>query len=91
MGSGPGSHPASLQSYGSGQGLPFGLMAIFSGHVGDLQTIPYCVKDAQVTAMYLNGADRALKGGLLQGLYCCCSDSVVCGQSFGHASGPGHP
>ena len=68
-----------------------GLMPIISGHVGNLQTIPYWVQDVQVTAVYLNRAHRAFKGSLLHGSHHHYSDLVVCVQSIKHTSGPGHP
>ena len=45
----------------------------------------------QVADVCFNGAAGTLEGGLLQGSYCHCSDSVVCAQSVRHTSGPKHP
>ena len=68
-----------------------GLLPVTGGHTGDLQTVLYQVGDMQVTAVHFNGTYRALKGGLLHNLYCCCSDLVVDAWGIGHAHGPGHP
>ena len=70
---------------------PLGLTPIVSSHASNLWAISYWVQDGKVTAICLNGAGGAFKGGLLQGLHSHCGDSVVCAQSLWHAAGPRHP
>ena len=83
MGYAPGSHPASSQSQGSGQDLPFWPDANLSSHAGDLQAISYQVQDMQVAAIHLSRAGGACEGSFLQGSYCHCSDLMVCAWSLG--------
>ena len=88
---GPASHPTSSQLKGPGQVCLLGLMLITGGHAGNLWTIPYQVQYAQVVAVCLNEACRTFEGGLLHGSHHHCCDPVVCVQSIGNISGPGHP
>ena len=81
IGTGQGSHPASLLS----------MLPIVGGYAGNLQTIPYGVQDMQVVGVCLKRTHGVLEGDLLHGLQHCCNDSVVCAQSIGHTLGPGHP
>ena len=43
-------------------------------HASNLQTVLYLILDAHITAIGFDWAHGAFDGGLLYGLYCCCSD-----------------
>ena len=46
---------------------------------------------SQVTAVCINRTHGVFEGTLLHSSHCHCSDLVVCAQSIGHTSRPGHP
>ena len=91
MGFGPQSHPVSLQSQGSGQGLPFGPDTNHQQScrwpAEHLLLGPWCAGHSYMPQW----GGVAFEGSLLHGSHCHCSDSVGCAQSIGCTSGPRHP
>ena len=80
MGSGPRFHPASSQSWGSGQSLPFGTDANHQQSCRWLASHLLLGSGCVGCSYTPQWADRAFKGSLLQGFHGHWSDSVVCAQ-----------